>query len=154
MSNNLRISVDKLRQVSSRLNKVSDDAAQVVKALETFLSRECSLGVVAFVHVISHLSDPDGIDQTFTEIGYARWNGKFRIVVSSGFMHCDEVDNTKGDMKPWSECDRSLKLLTVKKLPELLEQIAKVAEADATEAEQALSVVCGVIKAVDVRGAK
>jgi hypothetical protein len=147
MSDSLRASVEKLKQSTNKLNKIADDAAQVVLAMEAFLNKECSVGIEAYVRVASEKLDDHGMEE-ITALGYTRWEGKYRIIVSIGI----DVDQER--IKPWSEWDRTTKLLTVKKLPELVEKIAEVVNDHVIDAQDATAAVADVLKALDRKGGK
>jgi hypothetical protein len=148
MSASLRASVEKLKQSTATLNRITDEAAQVVQAMEVFLNKECSVGIETYVKVSSVCLDEHGQFEELTQLGYARWAGKFRILVSVG------IDPEQQTTKPWSEWDRTTKLETVKKLPDLLEKISIEVDAHVTAAQTATATVAEVLKTIDRKGGK
>ena len=138
MTENLRKSLDELRQLAPELNKATDDAKAVVEVVEKFLNEECSLGL----HCSVWLSETDvpldeGETGTRSEqkyLAYARVEGRFRIAVEISdvtewpdYQDPDVVRrrvHSEGCV-PWASCPRDLKLETFAALPELLETIAR-----------------------------
>jgi len=145
MSDSLRASLEKLKKSTTQLNKITDEAAQLVIAVEAFLNRECSVGLETYLQVASQAIDEHGTEES-TVLGYARWQGRFRIVVTIG------IDPEESQTKPWSEWDRETKLETVKKLPDLLQQIAADVDTHVAAAQQATATVADVLKALDRKG--
>ncbi len=146
MSDSLRASVDRLKQSTSKLNKITDEAAQVIQAVEAFLAKECSVGINVFV-MVSEEADEHG-PPWFTHLGYERYQGKFRVTVSVG------IDSEDSTTKPWSEWDRATKLETVKKLPALLEKIASVVDLHVSAAQEATGSVAEVLNSLERKGGK
>jgi hypothetical protein len=144
MSDSLRASVERLKQSTAQLNKITDEAAQTVLAMEAFLNKECSVGIEAYVLVASEPLE-GGVEES-TVLGYQRWQGKFRITVTIG------IDPEQTETKPWAEWNRETKLETVKKLPELLEKIAVAVDAHVLAAQQATETVAAALKAIDRKG--
>lgn len=143
MSAPINTSVESLKTNTAKLNRIADEAALIVRAMEDFL-KDCGVGVEKFVQVSREmLEDYAGPEEFDTILGYERLDDKFRITVFQGF------DFDRGTTKPWAEWDRATKIATVKKLPELLEEIAKLVEADAAEAQEALSDVTATLKLLE-----
>jgi len=157
MTETLRESIENLRSLSPKLNKATDDANNVVQAVETFLNDECRLGVPAEVLAIEN--DDEHSD---TSLAYARVAGKYRIAVTTRWFKVRDEDGTPftddfGNPEPilmsvetsaWSESPRAMKLKTFKELPTLLEQLAKEAEeaiSSTTEASEAVGKILAAL---------
>lgn len=150
MSDSLKSSMDKIKNNTAKLNKITDEAAQVIHKTEAFLSKDCGIGIMAHVNVFTEVIDPDKQLTGSITLGYERWNGTYRIVVSSGVDGETETWSTK----PWAECDRSTKLESIKKLPSLIELLAKIVSRDAEEAHAATTSVAEVLKAIERKESK
>src|ERR1700728_1843408 len=85
MTEKLTNSLVSLRTLSSRLNKATDEANEVVQAVEKFLNDECSIGIP--LSITTH--EDDDLDAEIA-LGYARCNGRFRIVVITRPFDRDE----------------------------------------------------------------
>jgi hypothetical protein len=147
MSDSLPASIEKLKLSTSRLNKITDEAAKVVQEVEAFLNKECSVGIETYVLVHSEPMNDHGLEE-YTHLGYARWQGKYRIVVSVG------CDHDQDETKPWSDWNRAIKLETVKKLPELIERIANEVDAHVRAAQETTTAVTSILRAIDRKEGK
>jgi len=114
MADELRESIQTLRTLAPKLNQVTDQATETVKAVEKFLD-ENGVGVAAYACVDSRGDGPEG-----TYIGYLRHSGKFRIVVVDA-----DADGVDRRIRTWYECSRDEKLDSFDRLPDLLAHIAK-----------------------------
>jgi hypothetical protein len=132
MGDTLKESLQLLKQSAGSLNAVADKAATIVRSIETFLSGECSVGVTRYVRVSEETTAGNTVK---TYLGYARYNGKFRIVVCYAGGTGGEIE------KPWSELDRDSKLDTIPFLPQLLKEIATEIAAKVNAATKAISQV-------------
>jgi hypothetical protein len=145
----LDVSIDRIKQSSSRLNKTADEAATVVSATENFLNTECSIGIIAYVTVSREDISGDGGPYETISLGYQTWGERYRIVVSHD---CDDREHP--DVKPWAECGREMKLNTIHKLPELIEEIANRIDAKIGEAHEAVTTVASMLKTLERKGVK
>jgi hypothetical protein len=115
-------SLRQLRGASDELNALTDRANELVRRTERYLRDECHVGGTHHVHVPSmdvtaETSDgPPGPDWA-TYLGYERYKGEHRIVVS----HLLDAD--PHEIKPWAECSRDIKLKTLDALPELIQRL-------------------------------
>ncbi|QEL19839.1 hypothetical protein [Limnoglobus roseus] len=145
MSDPLKQSVEKIKSATATVNRVVDQLLTVVKSVEDFL---CENGVGVEAHV-TVCEEEVGHGQTeYTSIGYSRWEGRFRVIVSCGIG--PEDDTTK----PWGSWDRKMKLLTAPKLPDLLEKIAVEIEKETEAALEAASRVSAALGALTMKGGK
>lgn len=113
MTDVLSRSIKNLRESSSRLNQITDNANESVRLVEDFLSKECQLGMSAYVPI---KEKSNGITQY---LEYRKITGKFRIAV----VLTSYISESDTDVKPWSHCPRSVKLEAIKKLPALLDEL-------------------------------
>lgn len=149
MSSSMLSSVEKLRKSVSELNKISNEAANLVASVEQFLNKECSVGIDASVLVSSEpICDDPGAPNEDTYIGYHRHLGKYRITVSTCF------DGEPGTSKPWSEWNREVKLETIKKLPELILEIADRVDQHIKNAKAENDKVSELLKALQQKGSR
>lgn len=161
MTDELRDSLNQLRKLSPKLNKVTDEAAATVAAIEKFLNQECSIGIPAEV-------DAWTADEESLSLGYRRCAGQFRIVVieRSLAMSVDDNDNrvpatddggfqiwnTVGEV-PWSENTRVNKLRTFPSLPQLLNRIAEVATSTIEATEKTAAIVKQIVGTIGTSSA-
>lgn len=107
--------IERLRDSSTLLNRVTDEAANLIKQVEHFLNHECSLGIPASVEIDSR--------GTWCEwLEYRRVGPYFRIAVVMGDV---EEGPENFSIKPWSECSRKVKLDSIDKIPELINKISE-----------------------------
>jgi hypothetical protein len=140
--------MQKIREATSTLNRISDEAAIAVQSAEAFLA-ECGVGIVAKVEVTLPPANADSEPRsTRVDLLYdPRYSGKPRIIVSEG-------DDRNDVTKPWAEWDRTTKLVTVKSLPKLLDRIMNQVAIDARIAEEASTAIAMVLASVGRKGAK
>lgn len=122
----------RLRQSSARLNQLSDEAAETIKATEEFLTKECSTGITCRI-TFEYDEDHDAGMTCTRYLGFQRFGSKFRIVVGESCSY--EPEDL---VKPWSDCNRETKIETIDLLPKLLEEIVKTAEEKVRTAESAI----------------
>ena len=135
MTENLRKSIETIRNLSPKLNAATDDAHKTVVAVEKFLNEECSVGLPVRVVLptpmtISAFGAVDADDGTTTTfLAYERLDGKFRIAVrvltfelekdEEGIYQVNSIESI-----PWVSAPREQKLKTFNLLPELLKVVA------------------------------
>src|SRR5687768_10043052 len=78
MTADLSAAIAKLRQLSPKLNHVTDEANQVVSMVERFLNEECRIGIPCAVMA---WAGDENDDTGF--LAYDRHGGRFRIVVQT-----------------------------------------------------------------------
>ena len=122
MSERLRDQIALLRDLTPKLNAVTDEAARIVQAVEHFLTEECKLGLPVFV-IIDREERNNGFDFE-RHLEYARIDGKFRLLVSDVEVHPDG-NRTVFSRTPWVNCPRDLKLASFEFIPQLFEEIPK-----------------------------
>ena len=138
MTDSLAEAVDKLRRSSARLNQLTDEANTIVKEVENFLNKECSVGVFASVVV----STMEVAEQS---LQYSRVGSRYRIAVV-WITEGGDPDDPDISVRPWSECPRDEKLETIKSLPSLIVEIAKNLDKKIIDTEKAASAVSQVLR--------
>jgi hypothetical protein len=118
MADELSMQLRELRKSTDELNVLTDKANDLVRRAENFLSQECRVG--GPVHVfVSALEPEDGSPEWSTYLGYERYKGELRVVVS----HL--VDGEPHEVKAWAECSRDVKLETLDALPKVILELSK-----------------------------
>lgn len=123
-------SLKSLRESAAALNKLTDEANEAVSRAEITLN-EFGVGSGEYILVKDADSEPRKGHTQYLEC--RRVNNRHRVCVvwtKAGSLQ-DET------LKPWSDCTRTEKLETVKKLPELLTRIIKVVRSQLTMAQEA-----------------
>lgn len=144
MTDNLRQQVARLRDLSPRLNEVTDQAARVVLAVEKFLNDECSIGIPARVRYKS-VQDDDGCQEDFW-LNYDRFQGKFRLYVSEATVIQGNVDHT--EETAWASCRRDVKLASFQAIPQLLQAISDQVERAIQETDGASKTIADLLRAM------
>jgi hypothetical protein len=113
-----------LSSVATNLNKSSDELTKSVGVLDVAL-KKLNIGITVWVKYASWAMEPPeyGSDQ----IGYAKISGKWGIALRSVFG--DESRDEESENGPWlfGEAPREMRLRAVDHLPELIENLGKVA---------------------------
>lgn len=127
MPSPLNIALENLRDSSRELNSLTDQAAELVKRVEDFLNKKCSIGMSTYVEV-----DADALGAWVLYLAYERVDGRFRIAVD--FEYTDDSDEFQ--TTAWSDCSRHLKLKTMEHLPKLLTEIAENANEEVAQTRE------------------
>ena len=154
-------SIDRLRTLSPKLNKATDEANRVVAMVETFLNDECSIGLASDVVVSQTDVRLDADDDTgsfateYISLSYERVDGTFRIAVKVERDHEGVDDNNvrRNELEivsvtPWASCPRATKLDTFPKLAELLNAICKNTEQAIEQTAETSKAVKGILDAL------
>lgn len=96
----LSVTLERLRDASANLNKLSTELNSYVSRVENYLE-ECGVGIPVSI------TTGDGL-----KLSYCRLGSKFRLVVVAGEA-----------VTPWSDSSRDVKLRTISALPDLLAQL-------------------------------
>ena len=147
MSDNLADAMGKLRQLSGRLNRASDEATAAVRAVEKFLVEECKVGVYANA-IFSTETFGSGFT-AYESLVFCKIAGKWRI----GVEYSNDLDNESGEITAWDECPRDVKLQAIPSLPDLIAKVIAVLEDRASAAEESARVTTQVIASLAKRGA-
>lgn len=116
-------SISRLRDAVPKLNAASDRSVKIVNQVELLLNDELSVGIPADVTVQAE-ECPDMGCAHFMSLAYRRHNGRFRIVVVTGF----DDDPDSWEMTPFSECDRDTKSTAIEKLGSLINAVTEAVE--------------------------
>jgi|ERR1019366_6647187 hypothetical protein len=116
-----------LAQVAADLNAVSDELGKSVSDLDAVL-KTLNLGVTVWTAIRSHSGAEYG--QTWyssEEIGYAKIGGRWGVALRT--VKGDEQDPDDESVEAWlfNDAPRSMRLLGIEKIPELLEKLSKEA---------------------------
>jgi hypothetical protein len=138
----MKDSLQRLRDLSPKVNKTCDEATKVVREVEKFLT-DSKVTVPAEVVVQAVQVSPK--KRELTTLCFGRLDSSFRIAVKreeetefvDGRNMVDYAIKTT-DETPWLECPRDLKLSTFPKLPELLKNIGEEVEKSLKNAEDAM----------------
>lgn len=145
MADELSGAVERLRRSTEHLNHLCDQAALLIRDVEAFLE-ESRVGLSASVSIYfgAWAEEADSPDWE-NRLSYRRVDGgKFRIVYERNFI--EHPTGRVDEVRPWSECTRDEKLDSLAKLPELLVELAKLAEERAIKAEKALASVGSLLR--------
>ena len=125
--------VEKLAASAAELNVVSDELGKPIPAIDTAL-QGLNLGVSAWVE-FERRSDPDYEFFSDRSIGYARVSGTWGIAIRT---RSGTYDSYETEEWRFNDAPRSYRLEALDKLPELLEQLARVANDTASELKRKL----------------
>ena len=125
---------DKLKVSAAELNAVSDELGQPIPAIDAALQK-LNLGVSAWVE-FARRDDPEYERLWDCSIGYAKVSGTWGIAIRTrnGFYEDPETEEWR-----FNDAPRSYRLEALDKLPELLEQLARVANDTASELKRKLA---------------
>jgi hypothetical protein len=149
MTEELRAKMEELREMAPRLNKTSDSASAIIKAVEEFLNK-LGIGIPGLGPWFqSHVEDTDDGPREYNwYLAYGRLHGNFCIHVQ--VQKCKEEMSTYGfmdnvlldqELVVWSSCSRDVKLKSFATLPSLLTNILNNAKEQAEAADKAAGTV-------------
>jgi hypothetical protein len=118
----VQASFKRLSNSSSVLNTASDQLNASVSALEVSL-KKLGLGISSWVPFEKWASQ-DGLKYRVKDIGYAKVNGKWGLAIKSRSGH-EISDEDEVEIWPFNEAPRQLRVLAVKSIPALLDQLYK-----------------------------
>lgn len=144
MTEDIRQQVVRLRDLSPRLNRVTDDASRVVQAVEKFLNDECSIGIPARIRYKS-VEDDNGCQEDYY-LHYGRFDGKFRLFVTESLTIQGSHDHATETA--WSSCRRDVKLASFQAIPQLLQAISDQVEKAIQETEGASTTIAALLNAM------
>lgn len=143
MNHTVSSAISKLKSSTSKLNSLSDEAAETIKSVENFLSKDCSIGFDAYVE-ITELSDK----QLNKYLEYRKIGNNYRIAVVTNRVNTDQ----ELSVKAWSDCGRVTKIKSIKKLPDLIIDITEKVDEKITEAEVAAKTATNVLDSLTGKG--
>ncbi len=134
----------KLSTVASELNFVSDELGKCVSEMDAAL-KKLNLGIEVWVDISS---GQDDMGFWSRELGYQKIGGKWGIALRtvSGVHGCEE----ESDVEAWlfNDAPRYLRLASIEKIPELLQQLSVEGSKAASEISKRLTDVKKVAAAV------
>ena len=158
----LSATITALRNIAPKLNEQTDRAAETVRAVETFLSDELSIGLPAdatFNRDDLQESSEDGeaplVIHEYSSLAYDRLAGSFRLLVR--VERIIEGINGRGFREDrrevmsetaWPECSRDVKLHSFAVLPSLLRNIQTSAEEAIEQTETTATTVAEIMSAL------
>ena len=120
-----------LTESASVLNKVSDELAKPIAAVEGAL-KKLNLGVPSWVQLAGETDHGTG-EFWDRSLGYAKVGGQWGIALRAISGNIFDPDEPRGDYWLFSDAPRTYRLEAVDKLPELLEGLVVTANATAEE---------------------
>lgn len=122
-----------LSSSASSLNAASDELTRVVSVLEEALSK-LNIGLTVWVTFRSRAVHPPEYDMD--QIGYSKINGKWGIAIRHvwGDVQIDEHGEDAPDL--FNNAPREMRLSSVDKIPELIEELGKQALETTKRVEQ------------------
>jgi len=157
MTEELTSHMERIRSLSPKLNKATDQAAGIVDRIEKFLSDECSIGISAAIPFLDVSTGRKSLCEV-SSLVYERIAGKFRvgIVVQTYRENVTDLqtnslttESVKREVAAWSSADRETKLASFEKLPEMLKEIAEKAEKATASVGAAAKSAEAVLKALE-----
>ena len=118
-SEELRPRLDRVQELSKKLNAATDNAGRVIQGVESFLSDVCHLGIHSSIQ-IAH----DDSESTTWTLCYNKFGYKYRFFILETHSGMQELP----DGVLWANCSRDLKLLAYEHLPHLLDKLIDMAE--------------------------
>ena len=117
----------KLSTAAKDLNNVSDELGRAITAIDAVLQR-LNLGVAAWVAVHGD-RDEQGMNYWSRDIGYAKVNNRWGISLRSREGNYNWPDEEDCETWLFNDAPRWQRVESVEKIPDLLEQLIKDAEA-------------------------
>lgn len=115
-----------LVSIAPSLNTVSDELTQAVAILDEAL-KKLNIGLSAWVMFCSRGNDDYSEYYDVDQIGYCKVNGNWGIAIQH--LWGDEVRDHHNSEGPWlfKDASREMRVQAVDKIPELIEELSKVA---------------------------
>ena len=157
MTENLRKSLDILRNISPELNKAMDDANRVVAVVEKFLTEECNIGISASVVFEDEALAKCKFRNIYLK--YGRFSNRFCIHINKRIwetFHNDDGIEVQSEYDEtnmaWESCPRALRLKAFKQLPQLLEKIVEETSAIISQTTGTADVVEQMMSPLNANG--
>jgi hypothetical protein len=146
-------SIKQFPAVASSLNNATDQLVKSVSQLDAVL-KKFSIGIPTWVHFTPPIAGH--VPRCYHEdIGYAKIGGRWSVAIRT--VQEDEPDYGPDQIEAWpfSEAPRHLRVLAIKKIPELLEALlrnaAEMAKTMAEGAEEVDALTAGMNSIVDMQ---
>jgi hypothetical protein len=123
-------SFERLSAAAITLNAASDELGKSIAKFDSAL-KKLNLGVAAWVAFSggNDPNDPNGSSYWSEEIGYAKVGGSWGIALRSISGDYEWPDQESCNQWLFNDAPRSLRIASIGKLPELLDNLTKEAEA-------------------------
>ena len=138
MSKELMKSIAGLRSSAEQLNATADVLSELVLGIEQLLREELKVGTPIY------LPPPPDRKIQF-QLGYQRYDKKFRIVVLETNTNVIAALGVKESVKAWAECTRAVKVQSAKFLPMLVSEITKSVQSELSELNDASRIAATVL---------
>ena len=126
LSERVASSFRQLSAVASDLNSVSDELGKPIAELDVAL-KKLNLGVEVWVQLRGGDDMPDDPSYWSEDIGYAKVSGKWGISLRTVFGNYNWPDQETVENWLFNDAPRSMRLLGIGKIPELLEKLSSEA---------------------------
>ncbi len=137
MTHELLKRLSALREINPRLNSVTDQVAEIVRSVEKTLVEELKIGIDASEWFMNELAGESGVIRghylSFSRVGSTGY--RINVLIAT-VRETPEENGQPATSKRlseerilWQSCSRELKLKAFEKLPTLLDNIIKSAEA-------------------------
>ena len=138
-----------LTAVANQLNSVSDELGQYIIRIENVL-KQLNLGITAWVQLRSKIPDEGAGDLWgwWEDVGYAKTNGPWGIALRRTEAMLGDPPE-KIELQPFNEAPRTLRLLALDKIPELIEALSKQAFETTKQIQSKLEDVQTVVRALE-----
>jgi hypothetical protein len=145
----VKASYSNLSTAAKDLNAVSDELGSLVGQIDTAL-KKLNLGVTEWVKIAERGADPANSDfwEESDHVGYAKKNGKWGICLRTVGEDIQNPADSSDEQWLFSDAPRSLRLLAIDKIPDLLEALAEKSVQTKNDIEAKLGEVRDVADAV------
>ena len=122
-----------LRESTTILNNLTENATQTIQEVERFIGDDCQLGIEARIPIGDY-------GNASVEMVYTRYTSAWRIALRFG--------NDAGIVseKPWTDCSRDLKIWSIEHLPTLVMHLETLVAERIAAAEESLSYLDSIPK--------
>jgi prefoldin subunit 5 len=112
---------------AGELNAVSDELGKSISALDAAL-KKLNLGISAWIEIAADTDERDG-DFWNRRLGYEKVGGRWGIAISTSSGNYNFPEDVHHEEWLFNDSPRAFRVEAVDKLPELLEQLIKTADA-------------------------
>lgn len=152
MSERLSDQIAQLRAITPRLHAVTDEAARIVRIVETFLGEECKLGLAAHCD-FDEVDDQRGAPIACKRLEYGRIDGQFRLIIAEIDIDVEAYEErTYLSRTAWVNCTREMKLRSIEYIPNLLAAINQKVKSTIKQTEEATVKVNALLQDLGIAG--
>jgi hypothetical protein len=149
LSERVSVFYSQLSSVANELNAASDELGKSVAQIDNAL-KKLNLGITAWVTVQSWQADERGDHEFWDEsLGYAKINGKWGVCLRRTEGNLRDPDMAEVEEWLFSDAPRVLRLLSIDKIPELLEKLTAQAQLATTKIQAKLASAQAVAAALN-----